>query len=207
MHQEEEIKNTGKKLSIHDSPLTPSIETESETDADKCSEEDFLSSDSEFEENNFLLLERSAVFRNKCKAGECQHNLTSPIKLKFKTNETEFKLENMTFENIEKVSSERKDDSSEANCDTPLDILELENMMSENVVKVDSERKNACSEISELGSCDTKETVQIDSDGEYEAVIISDFNTDRDFLRGHTAHGTHFYVELEACSEFVHLLY
>jgi hypothetical protein len=90
--------------------LTPSIETESETDAEKCSEEDFLSSDSEFEENNFLLLERSAVFRNKCKTGECQHNLTSPIKLKF-----EFKLENVTFENVEKVSSERKDDSSEAN--------------------------------------------------------------------------------------------
>ncbi len=85
-----------------------------------------------------MLLERSAVFRNKCKTGECQHNLTSPIKLKF-----EFKLENVTFENVEKVSSERKDDSSEANCDAPLDILELENMMSENVVKVDSERKNA----------------------------------------------------------------
>jgi hypothetical protein len=85
-----------------------------------------------------LLLERSAVFRNKCKTGECKHNLTSPIKLKF-----EFKLKNVTFENVEKVSSERKDDRSEANCDTPLDILELENMMSEKVVKVDSERKNA----------------------------------------------------------------
>ncbi len=79
-------------------------------------------------------------------------------------------------------------------------------MMSENVVQVDSERKNACSEISKLGSCDTEGTIQIDLDGEYEEVISSDFNSDVDFLGGHTAHGTHFYV-LEACSEFVHLLY
>ncbi len=94
------------------------------------------------------------------KMSECPALLTSPIKLKF-----EFKLENVTFENVEKVSSERKDDSSEANCDTPIDILEWENMMSENVVKVNSE-----------------------------------------FLGGHTAHGAHFCV-LEACSEFVHLLF
>jgi len=201
IQQKEVQKKTEIKGSIHDSPSTPIIETESETEADKFSEEDFLSSDSEFEENNFLLLARSAVFRNKCKAGECMHNLTSPVKVPSKIKEIEFKLENMTFENAEKVSLTRKNESLEVNCDTLLDILKLENMMSENVVKVDSERKNPCSELLNIGSCDTEATVQIDSDGEYEEVIISDFHSNVDFLGGHTSHGTHFYVELEACSE------